>query len=615
MKGKIFFAILCLILVLAFSVRLFNLKADPSIFLDTGQVGDEGYWLYNARDLKTFGHLAPDEFYHDFAAAPLFGAISFLSFSIFGVGFWQARIVSALSGFFIVLLTFKIARPMGEKISLIATFLISINTLLLLHNRLAVPESLSILFMALAVWLWAEGKYLVAGAAVSLALLAKTTAFLFLPSMAIIIMIDYLFKRIERKTLVRFLTGSLLVFLLIAIPILIIWWNKVILIYSTFAKWYYPGNSSALWGNITNFFTHPFWGSPFVFPLVILSLVNILATYFKKLKVVYPQRISFCWLFGALLLTPFMSQITNARLLPLLVPLSILSAQTIVFRNKYFFEIKNIQIKNIHNTAKSLLIYLLFYPSSVLIGKFLLAILKRILSNQQIVYQLPLTSILLLLTLGTIFNFFYKNKAWNFLIKFNVILLVALPSISLVPNLIGLFAMFKTIELSTTEITILEIVIAAVTDLCVFSNKVLFNKSIIFLSISYFIFSVFGLGTFFWHPSYNLYNASRELGKYADNSVVIGFLGHELAIENKSTAIYFAPRLNFVSGLNQDYLKFNPKILLIPDVFDNQHIDKGPWLTEGDIPKKLILLTRLDLSRKFLTSKREVKIKVYEIVE
>ncbi|MDO8487506.1 MAG: glycosyltransferase family 39 protein [Candidatus Curtissbacteria bacterium] len=615
MKDKNFIVLFFLILVLAFCVRFFNLRVDPSILLDSGQVGDEGYWLYNARNLKTFGHLAPDEFYHDFAAAPLFSAVSFLSFSFFGVGFWQARILSALSGFFIVLITYKIARPMGEKIALVATFLISINTALLLHNRLAVPESLSILFMALAVWLWTGEKYLVAGAATSLALLSKTTAFLFLPSMTAIIIIDYFSKKIGSKDVVKFLAGSILVFLLIAIPISVIWGNKVILIYSTFAKWYYPGNSTALWTNVINFFTHPFWGSPFVFPLVILSLVNIFATYFKKLETGYCQRVSFYWLFGAFILTPFMSQVTNARLLPLLVPLSILSAQTIILHKKYFLKIKDIQVKNISGVTKSLLIFLLFYPLSVLIGKFLLAIAKRVLEDEQIVYQLPIASILLVFALGTTFNFFYKKKAWDFLIKFNAILLIALPAISFVPTMAGLMTMFKVAVLSRTEITILEIITAVIIILSIFSYRAIFNKSIIFFSTLYLIFSVFGLVTIFLHPSFNLYNASRELGKYADNSVVIGFLGHELAIQNRSKVIYFAPRLNFVSGLNQNYLEFNPKILLVPDVFDNQRIDKGPWLTEEDIQKKLIPLGKLDFSRQFLTAKREVKIKVYEIAE
>lgn len=43
-------------------MRVWNLGADPSLFLDSGQVGDEGYWLYNARSLALFGQTAKDDF-------------------------------------------------------------------------------------------------------------------------------------------------------------------------------------------------------------------------------------------------------------------------------------------------------------------------------------------------------------------------------------------------------------------------------------------------------------------------------------------------------------------------------------------------------------------------
>ena len=110
---------LILIFVLALAVRIIYMGSDPSILLDSGQVGDEGYWLYNARNLALFGETVKDQFYHDFAAAPLFSFFSFLSFSVFGVGFWQARLVSALAGFLTVFFSYKIAARFGKNVAML----------------------------------------------------------------------------------------------------------------------------------------------------------------------------------------------------------------------------------------------------------------------------------------------------------------------------------------------------------------------------------------------------------------------------------------------------------------------------------------------------------------
>jgi len=103
---------------------LFLLSADPSILLDSGQVGDEGFWNYSARSLHVFGKLPPDDFYHDIAVSPLFTIFSFISFSMFGAGFWQARFVSAFSGLLTVLFTYLIASRYEKKVGLISSLVL-----------------------------------------------------------------------------------------------------------------------------------------------------------------------------------------------------------------------------------------------------------------------------------------------------------------------------------------------------------------------------------------------------------------------------------------------------------------------------------------------------------
>lgn len=607
------FILLFSLILLALGTRFINLKADPSILLDSGQVGDEGYWIYNARNLTTFGHLAKDDFYHDLAAAPFFSFVSFLSFQAFGMGFWQARAVSALAGLLTIIAAYRIALPFGKNVALISSLLLSVNTLLLLHNRLAVPESLSILFMVLSVMLIIKKEYFLSGSAVSFALLSKTTAFLFLPSTAVILIADYIFKEADGKSLRKFLAGTLLIICAIGLPIYLVWGNKFVLIYSTFGKWYSPGNLDALWGNVINFFVNPFWGSPFAFSLVIITLINIVSTYFKKFALPRHQRVLYLWLFGSIVLTPFMSQVTNARLLPLLIPISILASQTIVSPNKYFLRLNEIKLSKVNGILQTILIFLLSYAPALIIGKFLLAFAKRVTGNEEIVYWLLTISIILFLILGLIFNLFKKRGSWNFLVRANVMLLICLPVISFVPMLVSLIDFFDIMHMSHTTVTILEILIFLILAFGIFFNISTYKTSVVALCLAYLFFSALGMATIFASPSYNLYNSSKKFGQYANDKTVIGFLGHEMAIENRSRPIYYAPRLNFVSHVNQDYSIYNPKILLVPKIFDNYQIGNNSWLTEGDMQNELLPLGELDLSRKFLSGRREVKLRVYEI--
>ena len=54
----------------------------------------------------------------------------------------------------------------------------------------------------------------------------------------------------------------------------------------------------------------------------------------------------------------------------------------------------------------------------------------------------------------------------------------------------------------------------------------------------------------------------------------------------------------------------------IEELYDSYAgLAKNGWLSEGDFQNELFTLTELDLSRKFLTGRREVKINVYEIGE
>lgn len=602
--------------LIALAARTLFLGADPSILLDSGQVGDEGYWLYNARNLVSFGSLAADDFYHDLAAAPIFSLAAYLSFAIFGVGFWQARLISALAGLATVVIASKIAKGLGNKTALVTLGLLGTNILLLLHNRLAVPESLSILATTLAVFFWIREKPATSGIATTSALFVKATTFLFTPSILAIILLSWFEKRVKAKTVLKFLVSFLLSFGLVNLFLFWHWGERIILIYATFGSWYLPTSFVDLWRNIVSFFIHPFWGSPFNFAIATLTLVNITASIFSRLKISYIQKVMFAWLAGSVVLTPFMSQVTNARLLPLLVPMSILAAYTLVNIRQYFVSIKNLKIKKFNDKnrlAISIATLILSFPIATIAGKFLLAIAKRAGNNEQIVYFLPQLSIVLTIILTLFMLAFFPRRGLYFLVEFNVMLLLALPLISFWAVFSAYLAFFKVANLDTTVVTGLGVVAFLTTYLGLLVKREIFLKYLKTLVALHIIFTLFGTLTFFVNPSHNLQLASVKLASWADNKTVLGFLGHELSLENKSRPLYWAPRLVFVSDVNSNWRQYNPEILLVTKVFDGRRVTDGPWPEESDIGKRLTFVDRLDLSRAFLTAKREVAVEVFKI--
>ena len=72
--------------------------ADPPWRTTVGVVWhDEGAWVHNARNRALFGAWRVDE-WNPLFIAPVFTGFEYLSFRTFGVGLWQARVVSEVAG-------------------------------------------------------------------------------------------------------------------------------------------------------------------------------------------------------------------------------------------------------------------------------------------------------------------------------------------------------------------------------------------------------------------------------------------------------------------------------------------------------------------------------------
>lgn len=604
-------AIVLGIILCGFLTRFAFLASDSSILLDSGQVGDEGYWLYNARNLALFGKTAQDDFYHDFAAAPLFSFFASISFLVFGTGFWQGRLISAIAGLITILIAYKIGLLFSKKTALLSALLVSVNTLLILHSRLAVGESLQILFINVSLYLYLLRKTALSGAFFAAGILAKTTASMYIPSFVILNAVFFLKGRREFLGVFRFWVTFSGVFLIIFAPILFFFLDKIFLIYSTFGDWLKPQSLTDVFYNTSNFFIHPFWGSPFSFSLAILASVNII-NYFTNQTKSENRKLIIYWVLGILILGPLVSRISNARLLPLIVPLAVLSAQTILNREIGKVDLESLLLKvSRKNLLEKLVLFISIILLSFVSSKILLALVKRIFNQELVILYLPHLT-LILIPIFFLLSIIFERKIRRLLVLGLVTLLITLPLLAFVRVIADYLVFFRITETFQTSLISFTILVSYVLGFAMFVKlKFDFRDLKYSLILVYFVFNLFGISTILLTPSYSLLNGSRTLGRIAGDSAIIGFYGHELSLENKTTPIYWAPRLDKVNVVNSNFQKYNPRYLLERQSFDLPFLT-DVWPTIGDVSEAKRIET-IDLSRNFLGARRDFQLILYRI--
>ena len=145
-------ALLCLLIAGAV-LRTVWLRADPPWYPTVGVVWhDEGAWVHNARNEALFGAWRQDA-WNPMYVAPVFTLAEYVSFRTFGVGTWQARIVSAAAGTLsIALLALGVRRLAGSTAGLIAATLLATNYVYVMYDRAAIMEGLMVAFIVAAWW-------------------------------------------------------------------------------------------------------------------------------------------------------------------------------------------------------------------------------------------------------------------------------------------------------------------------------------------------------------------------------------------------------------------------------------------------------------------------------
>ena len=134
-------------------LRAVWLRADPPWYPTVGVVWhDEGAWVHNARNKALFGAWEQDA-WNPMYVAPVFTVAEYASFRAFGVGTWQARLVSAAAGTLsIALLALGVRRLAGSSAGLIAAALLATDYVYVMYDRAAIMEALMVAFIVAAWW-------------------------------------------------------------------------------------------------------------------------------------------------------------------------------------------------------------------------------------------------------------------------------------------------------------------------------------------------------------------------------------------------------------------------------------------------------------------------------
>ncbi len=182
---------LALIVILAALLRGIFPTADPPWHATVGIVWhDEGAWVHNARNMAMFGAWVQDS-WNPMFVAPVFTALEYVSFALFGVGVWQARLVSELTGLAsVVLLACGVRHIAGREAGLIAGALLATNYVYVMWNRVALLEASMVAFMVAAWYCYGRAQKqplwgVLAAACALLAYFTKAAAVFFVLALGI----------------------------------------------------------------------------------------------------------------------------------------------------------------------------------------------------------------------------------------------------------------------------------------------------------------------------------------------------------------------------------------------------------------------------------------------
>ena len=614
-----------LFVVLAFAfllfLRLYQLHADVSPLKNLNELVDEGLWVHNARNMALFGKWTIDQFNQPLIGAPLFNYLLYFSFKLFGSGFFQARLIPALSGWLTLTVVYFIVRQNRSRIiSLSCVGLLGFINEFLMYNRVCFPESLQILFYCLMFLSWLLGKrikafHVLAGLCFSLAYLTKMSAIYFIPVILLLWLIEWYLDELKIMNIFLFGLGACLV-----LPWYIPFYSQNIDKFRFLSETIGAANLGKRINILNNIITFPniyVFGFPSIILLIYLFIfyaMNFVTKSFQGLNnalknLSSAELISLAWLIGGAIPLALGPDHAGRRYIMFMVPLSILAGIALL-------NLKDIS-RNIEQFLKNETANI--RPGRFIFAVFLSAVIIHLLAGAASVSLSLFASLVFLLAImALIFNkavftrrsltiLFTAYIFYSFVRLTGDFLTLSLLIIALYSLFMSIAIRRKWLEVNAGALNYLLFfwVAMALSPLLHLSavdlqesaffiddayvRPLFIAGTIFFLYLNYLAFFENKLGSVFktilalliiiniaingmWliRPTFSMYETSKYIGSVSHKGdVIVGAYAMISAIENKTFPLWWIPNIKYnenLSKINRDSkLMFKAKYLIITD--------------------------------------------------
>ena len=169
---------------------------------------DEGPWVHNARNRVLWGEWTTDA-WNPMYLAPVFTALEYASFATFGVGVWQARLVSECMGLLSVLaLAYGVAAVSTRRAGVAAAAILATNYVYVMWNRAALMEATMVALIAISWSAYALARRraswgVVAGICAVLAFFTKAAAAFYVAAIGLDVLWTLLGPGVQRMVRAR----------------------------------------------------------------------------------------------------------------------------------------------------------------------------------------------------------------------------------------------------------------------------------------------------------------------------------------------------------------------------------------------------------------------------
>ncbi len=507
--------VLFLVLSLVCIIRIFNLESDPSVFKNTYDIHDEGWWAANAKNKMLNDSWIPGEYAGGIAVAPLNSVITYFFFKIFGINFFALRLISVFAAAGIILLFYLFLARYDKEWASTSTLLLAVNHSFFMYSRIGHVEMLLLFFiMAMFYFLSFNRKacFILAGLSWSLSILTKFSTVAFTPVLVVYFFIQWYRQKISLRNCLLFIAGALLPLMLYYVCIFLPHASQYALQFSMTNQLIKDGWHLGIHSIIMRLVFFPmteYFMEPSIALLLILSGIFLVRTnlreklFSKQSTLPMPILLSVIWLITWFIVLLFID-FADRRFTLFIIPLSILSGYLI-----------HTKFKEQNPAAGSYSLFIAFILFLPLLGLHLNLHLKEHFSqwlisetpdkmNDEIIHYLSVIYAIVFLLVAIVILNRYKT---NHRVYLSVLYLSMITFLSM-------FAMNSIIKIKDLGLFPgNKLFLAALTFLFVISFFfILFrNKNILLrlLTAVYFLFCFFAIAKDLFSPSYSIADSVR----------------------------------------------------------------------------------------------------------